>query len=376
MNNEHDASIELSARPRPGLMPKPVAKLIRKLLILLPIGVIGNVVYCLATTDRRMLSQAVHVHPGFLACAALLSVVPWFTSSLRLFTWSRFLGNSVSYRDAFKITVSADLGAAIAPPVIGGSAVKVGMLMNRGVNAGTALALPVLENLEDILFFAVMVPLAFMLSPAREMAGLNGLMRFPRASWMMGAGCAALVAVFALLAWYGNRHAWLRTFREKIGSMARAFLETFRLIGCGGKRVLIVTLLLTAAQSICRYSIVSLLFASLGLPVRPVLFMALQVLVFALVTLVPSPGGVGGAELIFSLLYDPFLPPGLRGLITAGWRFFTFYLPTLFAALLVLAMGPTQASGQETAGRTAATNERAGSNLAFIAAPDFPRNRE
>jgi uncharacterized membrane protein YbhN (UPF0104 family) len=72
-----------------------------------------------------------------------------------------------------------------------------------------------------------------------------------------------------------------------------------------GKSVFALTFTLTAVQWICRYSIISLLFMSLGLPARPVLFMALQVVVFALLSFIPTPGGAGGAEALFYLLYRP-----------------------------------------------------------------------
>jgi uncharacterized membrane protein YbhN (UPF0104 family) len=77
----------------------------------------------------------------------------------------------------------------------------------------------------------------------------------------------------------------------------------------------------------------------MGIPVRPILFMVLQVFVFALMTLVPTPGAAGGAEVMFSLMYSSFLPAGTIGLVTAGWRFLTFYFLLLLAAVLSLLFG-------------------------------------
>jgi hypothetical protein len=77
----------------------------------------------------------------------------------------------------------------------------------------------------------------------------------------------------------------------------------------------------------------------MGIPVQPLLFMALQVIVFALVTFVPTPGGAGGAEAMFSLLYRAFLPAGAIGMVTTAWRFLTFYFLVLVAAVLALLLG-------------------------------------
>lgn len=338
MNNECNISERRQGRSGSHCIPEQVNKLLRKLLILVPAGVIGNIVYCLVTTDGEVLESVRNVHPGYLLGAALLSVVPWFTGSLRLFTWSSFLGSALPYREAFRVTVAADLGAAIAPLMVGGGAVKAGMLMNRGMKTGTALSLPVLENLEDGLFFLVAAPLAFSTPSSRDLLELGGVIQFKDFFSPLIAGLTVL-GVILLLLLYGKRRERFRSFAKKIRFYVLTFLDTFRQIGRDGKRVLALTLLLTAVQWVSRYSIISLLLAGLGIPVRPVLFTALQILVFALTALVPTPGGAGGAEIFFSLLYHPFLPSPMAGLVTTGWRFFTFYLHTLLAALLSLAFG-------------------------------------
>jgi hypothetical protein len=314
-----------------------INSLSRKLLFLIPAGIIANVVYCLVSTDRQLFLSVVHYHPGYLIGAALMSVVPWVTGSLRLFTWSRFFDQPVPYREAFGIVILADLGAAIAPPLIGGGAVKAGMLMSRGLKTGTALSLPVLENLEDGLFFLIMVPFALLISSSWAL--LNGVIQFKDFLPGMGAGLLVFVVILIFFLLYGKRQGRFRLPGNKIMLAVRTFLDTFRLIGQGGKKVLVLTLALTAVQWVCRYSIISMLLAGLGIPVRPVLFMVLQVLVFALTTFVPSPGGAGGAEIFFALLYNPLLPPGTLGLATTGWRFFTFYFHTLLAAMLFLVFG-------------------------------------
>ncbi len=324
---------------QPVPVPDRINRILRKLLILIPVGIIGNVVYCLVMTDKQTLASLVHFHPGFLLLAALLSIVPWFTGSLRLFTWSRFLGQPLTYRDAFEIVIMADLGAAIAPPVIGGGAVKIGMLMNRGLDPGTAISLPVLENLEDALFFLIMVPTALTVSTSWDLPRQAGIVRLPHGAWWIGALFVSLCLVLLVLALGWKRRARMGTIREKVLAAFWTFQQTFRLIGRGGKKVLVLTLVLTSVQWTCRYSIISLLLISLGIPVQPLLFMVLQVLVFALTILVPSPGGAGGAEIFFSLLYMPFLPVGALGVVTMGWRFFTFYLHTLSAAILSLFFG-------------------------------------
>jgi len=370
MSTARNGSIDGSRRDSPGsALLERLNGPFRKLLVLVPVGIIGNILYCLATTDRGVVASIVHFTPGYLVLAALLSVVPWFTCSLRLFIWSRFLKQPLEYGEAFRIAVTADLGGALTPPLVGGSAVKIGMLMNRGYSAGTSLSLPALENMEDALFFLIMVPLALTASSSWDLPQISGMHLFAVGHWLPAAGAGVLaVGVLALVLTrcrIGLR--WpvrLERLREKTLTTLRNFLMTFRLVGSRGKTVLLLTMVLTAVQWTCRYSIISLLLAGIGVPVRPVLFMVLQVFVFALMTLVPTPGASGGAEVIFSLLYKPFLPDGTIGLATLGWRFFTFYLHLLLAAALSVLLwwrpartGQQAGEQQEAAGELALNEE-------------------
>ena len=145
-------------------------KLFSKLLFLIPLGVIGNIAFSLATVDRALVRSMAHFKPGYLARAMLLSIVPWLTGSLRLLIWGRFLGKELHYRDTFRIAVGAELGAAVSPPMVGGGPVKTWMLMQRGFCGGTALSLTLLESLEDAIFFLIMVPVALTVSSAWDLA--------------------------------------------------------------------------------------------------------------------------------------------------------------------------------------------------------------
>ncbi len=312
-----------------------------KLFFLIPVGIVGNIIFSFVVTDRAMVRSVVHVAPGYFVLAAVLCIVPWFTGSLRLFLWGRFLSGNIRYRDAFRIVISAELGAAVSPPLIAGSAVKISMLMRRGFTGGAALSLSVLESLEDSVFFIVMVPIALTLSSSWGLLIVQDGMKGPGHPWpwALPASIAAALCIVIALArqragrWIKNMPV-LRTLAETIRSSYGNFTATFQSIVRGGKSVFALTMALTSFQWLCRYSVISLLLAGMGIPVRPLLFMALQVIVFALITFIPTPGGAGGAEAMFSLLYRAFLPAGSIGVVTAAWRFLTFYFLVLLAAVL------------------------------------------
>ena len=345
VRNEANIGDETTAPSSPSI-PERMDWLFRKLFFLIPIGIIGNILFYLMTADRQVLASVLHFSPLSFALAMLLSIVPWFTGSLRLLMWSRFLGNSIDFPAVFKIAIGAELGAAVSPPLIGGSAVKIGMLMRQGFTGGTALSLSVMENIEDTIFFLVMVPLALTITSSWDLPQVGTVLAglWNSTLWMLLAGIGVcLGATFLLMKRKSfNAKPWLSslaTLKDKLGAAYSNFTTTYHRITREGKSIFLVTMALTSLQWFCRYSIISLLLASMGIPVRPILFMVLQVFVFALMTLVPTPGAAGGAEVMFSLMYRSFLPAGAIGLVTAGWRFLTFYFLLLLAAVLSLLFG-------------------------------------
>lgn len=346
---------------RSGSFVRGLDRLFRTALVIIPLGVVGNILLSLLTTDRELLAAMDRFPLGYLAAAVGLGILPWFTNALRLLIWTRFLGHGLSYRDAMQITLATDLGAAVSPTAVGGGFFKWGMLVQKGVSPGAAASLTSLAPFEDGVFFAMALPAAI----------------FITASWnhpIFAAAAGELVAnlppvlvgalAIAVLTWGGIRmvvggtlgrrtqRRGVRVVRRLRDSFRRSWQDArsvFRLIRTDGKARFALTLSLTAIQWAARYSIISVLIAFLGVPVQPVLFWLLQWVVFTLAAVIPTPGAAGGAEAAFYVIYSPFVPGGLMGLATAGWRFFTFYLLLLLAAIVYMVLGAVGSGGGGTA---------------------------
>jgi uncharacterized protein (TIRG00374 family) len=320
--------------------------LLRKLIFVIPVGVMGNIIFSYVAAGGATMHSVGSFSPHYLILALCMGVVPWFTGSLRLFLWCRFLGKHIRYRDAVNIAITSDLGAAVSPPLVGGGPVKVGMLMQQGLSGAVAFSLTTLENFEDAVFFLLMAPVALAVSGAGNPPFMAKLLNVhpDRSLLIVPAAACVILAVGATAARSRsaeimNRFPLLCTVTGKIKSFAGQFLGTGRSIIRKGKALFLLTMTVTTVQWLCRYSIVTVLLLGLGIPVRPVLFMALQVIVFALQAFIPTPGGAGGAEALFAVVYRSYLPPGMIGVVTAGWRFITFYFPLLLAAAVVLLSG-------------------------------------
>lgn len=321
-------------------------RVFRLALLLIPFGVLGNLALSWATTDRALLATLPALPRGYLYLALVLGLVPWVTNALRLLVWTRFIGTDLSFRDALRIVLGGELGSSVLPSSSGGEIFRWGMMMQRGLSPGAAASVISLGHAEDLLFFLLALPLAVVLSSAWELPILRSVAGEIEGSAVQVVGVAAVAAavLWAL---------FLLVLRGRLGARARGrglrmaarvrrrlrrawgdFRDVYRLVVERGKSRFLLTMAITAVQWSCRYSVVSALAAFLGADVDPVLFFLLQWVVFTVMLFIPTPGASGGAEAAFYLVYSALLPAPIVGLMTAGWRFLTFYLQLALGAVL------------------------------------------
>ncbi len=355
--------LEPNAAPRePSSEPSPNDRepfqfrtVLRVALVVIPLGVLGNLAFTFLATDRDILRSLGAFPRTWLLVALALALLPWITNTLRLLIWTRFLGFHVRFVEAFRMTLAVDLGASVSPTAVGGGFLKWGMLVDRGVTPGAAASITALPIIEDGIFFAAALPLALLFTAAWEVgtwdSGTWGAVAGTASSRVaaLAAAGALLFLVLLVLArlvlrglmgvrlqrWTLRGMAWVRRRITAAWADAR---DVFSVILDRGKGWLALSLLLTAVQWTARYSVITALVAFLGVPVRPVLFWALQWVVFTLMALMPTPGAAGAAEVTFAVAYGTLLPVGVIGIATAGWRFLTFYLQVGLAALLFPAL--------------------------------------
>ena len=313
----------------------------------LVLALAANLVFAALTLDEGG-RQGLHgLAPAFLAQAMALALVPWFTNTARMWIWARFMGGSLGRADAFQITLASDLGAAFTPTAAGSGAVRLAMLLGHGLSAGRASALILLMSLEDAIFFAVVLPLSYFLA-----SGTGG--DTVRAVFSRVGERAALVLAAALILGLVVAGIW-RLWRGRPASMRKPGSKGWGILGrvlCWlrearavfaevlrrGKLRLLATLLLTAVQWVCRYSVVTMVMAAFGLTVFPFADILLQWVVFTAGTFVPTPGGATAVEAAFAVVYQPLIPAALLGPVTAVWRLILFYLVLVVDAAVLAAL--------------------------------------
>ncbi len=313
-------------------------KIFQKLLLIIPLGVLGNIIFSYLSTDQEIMDKLTDFSPGYFLLAVIMAFVPWFTHSLRIHVWIKFINKKVNFKNLLKIVIGTDLGAAFTPTAIGGGYIKIGMLMNYGLSTGRALSINTLGSIEDASFFIIALPTAFILSNSWNLPIIQDLLSQLNFTFLIKIFSGILILPGLIYFLFRINHSllhkfrkhqifkWFKKFKIKLVRVWKEFLEVYKLIGRRGKLLFVLNLFLAAIQWTLRYSVITVLLLSLNIHVNIIQFFILQWVVFSLLNLVPSPGAMGGAEAAFYFIYKTLVPTNIIGIATAGWRFLTFYM--------------------------------------------------
>lgn len=285
------------------------------------------------------------VAPGLLLVAAAIAFVPMFANSLRFALWSRFLGLGLGFRGGLKVVTGTMVTNSITPSAAGGMPIKMLFLLAEGVPARRAATLISLQTAEDTLVMTSLAALCLTLSGFQladflgRQPGLVNEIETDLAIIAAVAGCVLMLlaglaaALAAGLMGEGPRsraaalHARARDFG---GHVVSDWLGVLR----RGKGMALVNLMLALAQWLARFSMAGIVLAAFGQDWHPALYWLLQYLVQSISSVVPTPGGAGGAEAGFLLLFAPFVAAGVLVAAMSTWRLIFFYLPLAGAALV------------------------------------------
>jgi len=320
---------------------------IRVALWALPLAAIANIAFFLWSLDGRPLSSIAE-RPWLLALAVGLSVVPWFTNVARLAIWCRFLGVELSVGQMTRIVLGTVIANSITPTATGSTLIKWGFLVNEGVSAdraGTLISAQVAEDtiaMFALLGFALFYAFGFEIpATLRQFDWIGARATTAQALLFVVALVLVIGMIFAAArrGWLGTRIAgWTEALARRTGEFLHNIGKDWRLILRHGKSVVATSMALGVLQWGARYSVATAVIGFAGAQMLPLLYWALQWLTFTFSTLVPTPGGIGGTEAAFLLLYAPFVSPDKLGAVMVIWRVVLFYVPTALAAVIFLGL--------------------------------------
>lgn len=326
-------------------LPRRTVSLALWLLPIVALVNVGVLVWSLGTIDlvERL------VAPHLLALAGVLVFVPMLANALRLAIASRFLGIGLRFGGSLRVITGTILANSVTPSAMGGMPIKALFLIGEGVEARRAVSLISFQAAEDALCLFGLAALTATLTgfaltdflAADQDAAGRGAQSLRIAAMIVGGACAVAVVTGGLLraGLLGLRlratlAGLLRRLRLSLAMVARDWGVLLR----RGKAVALLNLAIASVQWSVRFSIAGLVLKAFGTAWQPALFWLLQYLVQSISSAVPSPGGVGGAEAGFLLLFAPFVEPAVLLPSMSMWRLLFFYLPLIGAAVIFFAL--------------------------------------
>ncbi|MEL6238108.1 MAG: flippase-like domain-containing protein [Pseudomonadota bacterium] len=331
-----------------AVVDAPLSALPRRTLTIalwvLPFVALANVGALVWSLGGVNLSYRI-VEPHLIMLAMALIFVPMLTNSVRLVLWSRFFGLDLGFRRALKVTTGTMVANSVTPSATGGMPIKLAFLIGAGVETRRALALISFQTVEDalVLFSLVGITLGVTGFALFDFLGQDPelVARFDttvRSISMVVVWTLVGLAVLGLVVAAGLLGGRVRTFASKASRAVKRWvagvLGDWGEAARRGKWVAVVNVMLALFQWCVRFSIAGLVLAAFGVEWRPALYWLLQYLVQSISSIVPTPGGAGGAEAGFLLLFAPFVDPDALVPAMSTWRLIFFFLPLTGAALI------------------------------------------
>ena len=333
--------------PLEGSAPGALGDLPRRTLTIalsiLPIVALGNVAVLVYSLGGIHIGEKVK-QPGMLLLVAALVFVPMLANSLRLAIWARFLDARLGFRRSLKVISGTMVANSVTPSATGGMPIKLLFLMGEGVDSRRSVSLISFQTAEDTFLLVGMLLaclgisgfalLEFFSSDPELLAKFDASLRITSMVVLWILVTLAVLALVIAAGLLGDRvRDWASNFSRKVKGWIRQIGEDWMAVFRRGKGIALINLGFAALQWIVRFSIAGLVLAAFGVEWQPALFWLLQYLVQSISSIVPTPGGAGGAEAAFLLLFAPFVAMGVLVPAMSTWRLLHFYLPLVGAAL-------------------------------------------
>ncbi len=313
----------------------PLRKHLKKIFWAIPVLVVINITVSLWGGKQDLLQSLSAFNPVYFVLALGLGLMPWLTHASRIWLWTDFIKQKISFKNSLRTAIGSDLGAALTPTAVGGSPVKAAMLISNGVSPASSIVLSAITTLEDLVYFMISFLVIFVfsgfISESLLISGVSNMLLDHHA--LLYVAIAGTVLAFLYKVVFYDQ-PWVVRARNWFTGQVAEIRQVSLLIWKSGKRLFLLSLLLNTLQWLIRYLLLYVLLLSLGQPVGLLTVIALSWLVYFIMLFVPTPGAVLGAEAAFFMAFSTYLPAEIIGFVIFGWRFLTFYYQLSMGAVM------------------------------------------
>jgi uncharacterized protein (TIRG00374 family) len=268
-----------------------------------------------------------------------------------------FSGGQLSWMQAFRIIMLWEFTSAITPSAVGGTSVAILYVHKEGISVGKSSAMVMLTSFFDELYFVIMFPLVLLAVGQAQLFDLNNVSEsFLSMSLMTVAGVGYLLKlVWTLVMSYGlfvnpRGLKWLllkifkirplRRWYRSVNNVGTDIILSSRELKTKRAGFWIKGFLSTFLSWSSRYWVANaLILAFFGYTDQLLLF-ARQLVMWVMMLVMPTPGGSGFAEYIFTHFLGDRMPVAPELQVAAGtlvavvWRLITYY-PYLIAGAIL-----------------------------------------
>ena len=315
----------------------------------------GIVAYSIRTVNLRLLIQDFFTLNWWwmlvaLACICLYLILEGVV--VKIFMNNRHA--DFTWKDALRLPPIEQLFNGITPFSTGGQPAQLVAMLQCGVDGGLASSVLLMK----FVVFQAMIVINFLVSLligfhfiAEKLHALSLLVLLGFVIHL-----AVIVGLLLVMYWYGftkralnllikpcawfmkpQRYERLRiSLNEKVDSF---YQESLRMKEEYGKMAKVC--LVTLCQLFFYYAIPYFIMLALGVHgMNFIMVISLHVLIFMIISLFPIPGGAGGAEYSFSVLFASFIGSGTKLVLAMIlWRLLTYYFG-MFAGMVALFIKP------------------------------------
>ena len=266
-------------------------------------------------------------------------------------------GGELGWRQAFRIIMLWEFTSAVTPSAVGGTSLAILFVHKEGISVGRSSAIVMLTSFLDEMYFAVMFPLMLVI------VGMSGLFDIPGAQGWIGTGLMTFALVgyglklaYLLVLSYGlfvnpRGLKWLlmkifklrplRRWYRSMNVVGTDIINSSKEIRKESAGFWLKASASTFMSWTSRYFVANALIVAFFAVSDHVLLFARQLVMWIMMLVMPTPGGSGFAEAIFStycadlIEVDPALQLSAAAMIAFLWRCVTYY-PYLFAGAFII----------------------------------------
>ncbi|AMV68574.1 Integral membrane protein LafC, accessory function in glycolipid and LTA synthesis [Pediococcus damnosus] len=303
---------------------------------------------------HNLMHDIVHIHWQWLVVAVICMLLYFGIEALitKMFVTSN--GDRFSFRDAIRIPLIEQLFNGITPFSSGGQPAQLIALMQSGVKAGRASSVLLMK----FVVFQAMIVINFMVSLLIGFHFLAEKMSYLSLFVVFGflIHLTVIIGLLLVMYWHGftkkliswimipigwfvkkeRFERWQVTIDEKVDTF---YKESVRIKTQW--KLLAKVFVMTFFQLLFYYLVPYYIMLSLGYSgINVVMVTSLHILIVMVISIFPIPGGSGGAEYSFDVLFSSFIHSNSKLVLAMLlWRLLTYYFG-IFAGMFALVAKP------------------------------------